>query len=77
MELNDISHLDHVSPFDAIDALDAAIAIAREAFAQQIARTPITDATKSDAESYMVGALDRLWGAREHLVASVEAEEEP
>lgn len=68
-----IQHLDETSPFDAIDALDVAIALARQAFAQHVRQTPMQEAKSSDCETYFVDALGHLWAAREDLHACVEA----
>jgi hypothetical protein len=54
--------------------LDTTIAMARQAFADHVARTPATEARSSDAETYFVDVLSNLWAAREAMCASIEAE---
>jgi hypothetical protein len=69
MELNDV-----ISPFEVVDSLDGTIALARQAFADHVARTPATEARSSDVETYFVDVLSNLWAAREAMCASIEAE---
>jgi hypothetical protein len=64
-----------ISPFDAIEAVDSALAITRLAMASQLG-VLLAEAKQDDAEQYLTESLGYLWSCREALVACVEADDE-
>jgi hypothetical protein len=71
-----IQHLDdnEPSPFEAIEAVEAAITVTRLALAEQL-KTLFSEAKADDAESWLTDALGHLWSAHMALVECVEADE--
>jgi hypothetical protein len=68
-----IDHLDsrEASPFEAIEAVEAAITVTRLALAEQL-KTLFAEAKADDAESWLTDALGHLWSAHVALVECVE-----
>jgi hypothetical protein len=75
--LDPLNHLEprEITPFEAIEAVDSALAITRLAMASQLG-VLLAEAKQDDGEQYLTEALGFLWSARESLVACVEVDNE-
>jgi hypothetical protein len=75
--LDPLNHLEprEITPFEAIEAVDSALAITRLAMASQLG-VLLAEAKQDDGEQYLTEALGFLWSARESLVACVEVDDE-
>jgi hypothetical protein len=71
---DDIRHLDsdESSPFDALVAVDSAIAVARVAYTNLLARL-LYDAVRDDQEGLFADAMSHLWAARECMKGCADA----
>lgn len=74
MDMNEISHLDAITPFDAIESVERALTTTRAALAVQLAALTF-DAKQDDREPCMVDALSHLWCAHAALTEAIEVDD--